>query len=214
MRTYLFFWDVKNSKVFSAFLRMATGHFFLKFNKSVTFYKLLGTGKGETFIPRDANKNRWGLLVVTNVDINSLRVIKSWRKIAHKERYFELSAISSLGVWAKKQPFEISELRDPASNIAVITRAKIRFKLSRLFWKSVPPVVVDLKSAPGLIWAIGIGESPFALQGTFSIWENEKCVKDFAYKGQAHTKVIKQTRDLNWYSEELFARFEVLAKAE
>ena len=214
MRTYLFFWDVKNSRVFSAFLRMATGHFFLKFNKSVTFYKLLGTGKGETFIPRDANKNRWGLLVVTNVDINSLRVIKSWRKIAHKERYFELSAISSLGVWAKKQPFEISELRDPASNIAVITRAKIRFKLSRLFWKSVPPVVVDLKSAPGLIWAIGIGESPFALQGTFSIWENEKYVKDFAYKGMAHTKVIKQTRDLNWYSEELFSRFEVLAKAE
>ena len=125
MRTYLFFWDVKNSRVFSAFLRMATGHFFLKFNKSVTFYKLLGTGKGETFIPRDANKNRWGLLVVTDVDVDSLRVIKSWRKIAHKERFFELSAISALGIWAKKQPFEISELRDQASNIAVITRAKI-----------------------------------------------------------------------------------------
>ena len=214
MRIHLFFWEVDNSKVPSAFLKMATGHFFLKLNKSVSFYKLLGTGKGETFIPRDANKNRWGLLLVTNRDLNSLKVIRSWRKIARSEKYFELSAISSIGSWAKRQPFTINSIKDPNSKIAVITRARIKYKLSKTFWKSVPPVAVSLKEAPGLIWAIGIGEAPFSLQGTFSLWDNEKSVKDFAYRGAAHTQVIKTTRDLDWYSEELFARFEVISKAE
>jgi lysophospholipid acyltransferase (LPLAT)-like uncharacterized protein len=48
------------------------------------------------------------------------------------------------------------------------------------------------------------------LQGTFSLWESGAALRDFAYKGAAHQKVIADTHRINWYAEELFARFEVL----
>ena len=65
-----------------------------------------------------------------------------------------------------------------------------------------------------IIEAFGIGESPFGLQGTFSIWRNEASIKDFAFKGAAHVLVIRQTHEVGWYSEELFARFKVVTEAE
>ena len=214
MKTHLYIWDIKPINVPSAFFKMATNQFGLKFNKKVRFYKLLGTGKGETFTPRDANLLLWALLVVSENNIHELKIIKRWRKIAIQERYFELSPISSHGLWAKRKPFEVNKLNNANSEIAVITRARIKFKLSSRFWGSVPPVVKSLKSAPGLKYAIGIGESPIGLQGTFSIWENAKSLENFAFRGEAHAEVIKQTRSLDWYAEELFARFEVLSKAE
>jgi len=36
---------------------------------------------------------------------------------------------------------------------------------------------------------------------------------DYAYKTAHHQQVIKKTRADSWYSEELFARFEVLSVA-
>ena len=101
-----------------------------------------------------------------------------------------------------------------ANKVAVITRARIRFKLNRKFWSYVPPVVVSLKKSSGLIWSIGIGEAPIGLQGTFSLWENSDAVAAFAFKDPVHAGVIKKTRELNWYSEELFTRFEVISEAE
>jgi hypothetical protein len=73
----------------------------------------------------------------------------------------------------------------------------------------VPPVTVSLKSAPGLVAAIGIGEAPIGLQGTFSLWESAAAIREFAYKGAAHQRAIADTSAYNWYSEELFARFAV-----
>ena len=91
-----------------------------------------------------------------------------------------------------------------------ITRARIKWHKNFKFWGAVPPVVTDLHNSPGLIAAIGIGEAPLGLQGTLSLWESGAALRDFAYKGQAHQVAIKQTEEINWYSEELFARFEVL----
>jgi hypothetical protein len=71
-------------------------------------------------------------------------------------------------------------------------------------------VTISLKAAPGLIAAIGIGEAPIGLQGTFSLWESASAIREFAYKGAAHQKAIADTSTYNWYSEELFARFAVL----
>lgn len=214
MNVHFYLWDIPKSKIPNAILKMATNHFFLKFNKSISFYKLLGTGSGETFTPKDANLERWGLLVVSDLNLQNSKVVNGWRKIALSEKYFELSPISSHGKWTKRTPFQIRSLQKETSEIAVITRARIKFKLSRIFWRSVPPVVKGLRSAPGIKYAIGIGEAPIGLQGTFSIWENNKAVQDFAYRGEEHSRVITKTRELQWYSEELFARFEVLTKAE
>ena len=175
-------------------------------------YKLLGTGKGESFTPSDANPHAWGLLFISESAVNSS--VTSWRKFALSEKYFHLSPISSHGRWANKEPFTLSERRNADSQVAVITRARIKNRHALKFWRSVPPVVESLKSSPGLIWSIGIGESPIGLQGTFSIWNSEEELANFAFKGREHAKVIKQTRDIGWYAEELFARFEVISKAE
>ena len=138
-------------------------------------------------------------------------IIKSWRKRSTSEFRALLSPLSSHGLWSKAEPFLPTQaLSNPDAQIAAITRARIKWNHNFRFWRAVPPVVTDLNSSPGLIAAIGIGEAPIGLQGTFSLWESSKAIRDFAYKGQAHKVAIEQTASIGWYSEELFARFEVL----
>jgi heme-degrading monooxygenase HmoA len=42
---------------------------------------------------------------------------------------------------------------------------------------------------------------------TFSLWENEESMRAYAYSDSRHLEAIKLTRKLNWYTEEMFARF-------
>ena len=75
------------------------------------------------------------------------------------------------------------------------------------FWAAVPPVSADLRAAPGLRLALGIGEAPLGLQGTFSVWDSTSALNAFAYRRAPHAEVIDRTRREGWYAEELFARF-------
>jgi hypothetical protein len=190
---------------------MGFDRFRLMLDKNVSFHKSLGTGKGETFTPSDANALQWGLIAsvddLENFD-NSF-VIKRWRRISVSEYRAVLEPISSHGQWAGKQPF-VATAKDWDGAVAAVTRARIKWSQNFRFWRSVPPVTVSLNSAPGLIAAIGIGEAPIGLQGTFSLWESAAAIREFAYKGAAHQKAIADTSTYNWYSEELFARFAVL----
>ena len=205
-----YFWQIKPTAVPYAFLAMALDRFELHRSANVGFYKSLGTGKGETFTPADANSLRWGLLAQVN-DIDAFdqsSVVKRWRKSSVDEFRAVLEPISSHGQWAGKEPF-VASVKDWEGPVAAITRARIKWHQNFRFWSSVPPVTISLKSAPGLIAAIGIGEAPIGLQGTFSLWESSAAIKNFAYKGAAHQKAIADTATYNWYSEELFARFAV-----
>lgn len=189
--------------------RLALGN-----NKKITFFKSLGTGRGETFTPNDADAKRWGLLVVipkSEIDsFDSSTLISSWRKIATLEYRAILQPISSHGEWSKQQPFNADQNPEWSGPVAALTRARIKWSMNSKFWRAVPPVTVSLKAAPGLMSAIGIGEAPIGLQGTFSRWESGALLREFAYKGPAHVKAIKATKDLDWYAEELFARFAIL----
>ena len=205
-----YFWRIKPSAVPFAFLAMAIDRFALSRSANVGFYKSLGTGKGETFTPADANTLRWGLIAQVN-DIEAFDhslVVKRWRKNSVDEFRAVLEPISSHGQWAGKEPF-VASVKDWTGPVAAITRARIKWHQNFRFWSSVPPVTISLKSAPGLMAAIGIGEAPIGLQGTFSLWESSEAIKNFAYKGAAHQKAIADTATYNWYSEELFARFAV-----
>jgi hypothetical protein len=199
---------------------MALNRLFLFWDKNVGFHKSLGVGKGETFTPRDADPLSWGLIAVVE-DIETFDrspVISLWRKNSVSEFRAVLSPISSHGKWARKDPFgselENADARDSMKawngQVVAITRARIKWHQNFRFWRSVPPVTISLKSAEGLVSAIGIGEAPIGLQGTFSLWESATAVRDFAYRGQAHQKAIADTARYNWYAEELFARFAVL----
>jgi len=205
-----YFWTIKPSRIPFALVAMGMDRFVLRRSKNVGFFKSLGTGKGETFTPSDANALRWGLIAqVHDIDaFDQSFVVKQWRKNSASEFRALLEPISSHGQWAKQEPF-IATAKDWNGPVAAITRARIKWHQNVRFWSSVPPVTMSLKSAPGLISAIGIGEAPIGLQGTFSLWESAEAIKNFAYKGAAHQKAIADTSAFNWYSEELFARFAV-----
>lgn len=81
----------------------------------------------------------------------------------------------------------------------------------RRFQAEVPPVSQSLHMSEGLLTAFGIGEAPIGLQGTISIWVDNKSLTQFAQREQAHREVIEKTHKLDWYSEELFARFAVIS---
>jgi hypothetical protein len=71
-------------------------------------------------------------------------------------------------------------------------------------------VTADLQGAPGLCFAVGIGEAPIGLQGTLSVWQDATSLQQFAYGTPSHRAVIARTPVEKWYAEELFARFAVL----
>ena len=213
MITVIYFWQIKKVFLPVAILFMAIHKFALKRLPGVSFVKLLGTGKGESFTPKDADPYRWGALVTIQKDnldnLDKSKVIIGWQKIAKKEYRAILKPISVHGLWSGKQPFEVEKF-DWNGKIAAITRARIVWQKNLIFWRAVPPVTISLHQSPGLINAIGIGEAPIGLQGTFSLWESAAQLRDFAYKGQAHTQAIKATEENKWYSEELFSRFAVV----
>jgi hypothetical protein len=215
-RVVVYFFTVPRKGIPFAFLSMAIDRMRSRKFTGISFSKLLGTGSGQTFTPSDAVLTRWGMVVA--IDENRIEafdqssIITNWRKRSTSEFRTVLSPLSSHGLWAKKNPFDfIAPLSNPDAQIAALTRARIKWNKNFIFWKSVPPVVIDLHSNPGLHAAIGIGEAPIGLQGTFSLWKSASALRDFAYKGKAHQVAIAQTQSIGWYSEELFARFEVLA---
>lgn len=210
-----YFFTIKAKTIPFAFTSMALDRVRSRKFTGISFSKLLGTGSGRTFTPSDADLTRWGLVVVIEKqrleDFENSSIIKNWRKRSTSEFRAVLSPLSSHGLWAKTNPFEfVAPQQNPDSMIAAITRARIKWHKNFMFWKSVPPVVTNLHDSPGFIAAIGIGEAPIGLQGTFSLWESAAALRDFAYKGAAHQKAIALTESVGWYSEELFARFEVL----
>jgi hypothetical protein len=96
-----------------------------------------------------------------------------------------------------------------SGRIAALTRARLRAGAATSFWRAVPPVSADLSGRDGLLAAVGIGEAPVGLQGTFSLWEDGAAVNDFA-RSPAHAAVVARTEPERWYAEELFARFAVV----
>ena len=210
--TVIYFWNIRPRNIGFALLRMALDRGALRRLSGVRFAKMLGTGKGETFTPRDADANRWGALVVidsANVEaLDNSKLIKGWRAHSLSEVRYLLDPISSHGLWAKTNPFAYSTVQTDGEVIA-ITRARIKWFQNLRFWRAVPPVTQSLHSSPGLINTIGIGEAPIGLQGTFSHWQTGAALRNFAYKGAAHQEAIAATERHNWYAEELFARFAV-----
>jgi hypothetical protein len=214
MKIYLFIWKIEGRSVGRALLHMALDRRTLRKNSHVSFFKLLGTGTGERFTPRDADASTWALLVRTNQELESFSAgapVKHWRKFSVNEEIYNLAPLSSHGQWGGVEPFTPLNENKWDGEITAITRAKIRWNHNLRFWRAVPSVTDSLHKAPGLIRAIGIGEAPIGLQGTFSHWKSQADLRAFAYKGEAHQEAIRLTSEIQWYSEELFARFAILS---
>ena len=140
--------------------------------KEISFWKLLGAGKGETFTPRDADPRRWGLLVVIDPQsistLENSALLQRWRRRSTSEYSADLSPISVHGQWSRRTPFTDIPVADRnwSGPIAAITRARIKWRKNLIFWRSVPPVTTSLHNSEGLIAAIGIGEAPIDRKST------------------------------------------------
>lgn len=205
---------------FFGILSMALFHLPLLLNKNISFYKLLGCGKNGTFSIRPD----WSQWVILRVEKETSFNKHQPKKISLFIDFYlnflncniqtiVLKPISSHGSWDGRKCFgNLPNLEnDFTERIAVLTRATIRLSKLKSFWKNVPLVSQQMKQANGLIMSVGIGETPLLKQATFSIWGNIDAMKDFAYKMKEHQVVMQKTRKENWYSEEMFTRFEVIS---
>jgi len=201
---------------FWALSMMQFGHSYMKSVKGQSFYKLMGSGK-EGFNPFPD----WNVYAVLQVwDDKSYagdffeghKLAQLYQSRASKMEVIYLEGIQAKGLWNGLNPFQSTvNAKDiqEQDQIAVITRASIKAKMLLKFWKYVPQSQAPLKKAEGLLFTKGFGELPFIEMATFSIWKNKESLHAYAYQSQEHIKAIQKTRQLDWYSEELFSRFRV-----
>ena len=216
MSTAIYIFTLRKSAIPFAFMQMALGRRIARDIPGVTFAKLMGTGTGKTFTPSDADLKQWAVLFVADdlEVIDKSKFVGRWKKQSTSIDRYILNPISSHGKWSKREPFTIGEISKNNGPIVAITRARLKWSQALRFWRSIPPVVTDLHNSPGLLYSIGIGEAPIGLQGTFSVWKSGAALRDFAYKNAPHRAAIEDTKRFDWYSEELFARFELLNTAD
>jgi len=209
-------WGVSPRAVPLAVARMALDRRHLR-TSPARFWKLLGTGDGRTFTPRDADPGHWATLTTWDDPADAAAferspAVAAWDRLAHERLRVEMVPVAARGRWSGRAPFGEPEPRRGTTAdgpVASITRARIRLGRGRAFWRAVPPVSTDLQQVPGLRLAVGIGEAPVGLQGTFSLWDDAASLRDFAHRRAAHRDVVERTAREGWYAEELFARFTV-----
>jgi hypothetical protein len=196
-----------------AFGMMQFAHAPLKKAKGLEFYKLLGSGK-KNFDPLP-DWSVYGLLQVWDNEASAkdffaeAKLYKRYVNHSAQQLTFYLKSIKAHGQWSKQNPFESSDLLDENNEmIAVITRATIKLRMLKKFWDYVPISQKDLVDNPSLLFTAGVGERPVTQMATFSLWEDARALKKFAYRSQNHRHAVQQTQALQWYKEEMFTRFQ------
>jgi hypothetical protein len=209
-------WGVPTRSVPAALLRMAADRRPLRRTPGLRFAKLLGTGSGRTFTVRDADPRHWALLAVWD-DARSADafaggpVVRRWQRIADEQWTARLRPLAARGRWSRQEPFGRPWPQRWDGPVAAVTRARLVPRKALTFWRAVPPVSAELHESPGLRLALGIGEAPIGLQGTFSVWESPAALNAFAYESAPHAAVVRRTAQEGWYAEELFARLALLS---
>ncbi len=180
------------------------------------FHKMLGTGggKGYSFRP---DFGTYALLTVwEDHDMASKfesgsEVIKDFRDHTIEIYSIFLAPIQSRGHWAKSQPFEVREPDPDNKLLVVLTRATIKPRYYLHFWRRVGRVSRSHQGRPGLIFTKGLGERPWIMQVTFSVWDSEESMHAFAHNENGmHYEAIETTRRKKGFREELYARFQPL----
>jgi len=211
----LHLWGVGAATVPLALTRMGLDRPLMRAT-TARFWKLLGTGNGRTFTVRDADPFHWGVLATWSSEDEARAFERSatargWDALSRERLAVRLRPLASRGTWARRTPFGDPRPSRVDGPVASITRARIRPLKAMTFWRAVPPVSADLRRVDGLRLAVGIGEAPVGLQGTFSLWRDAEALNSFAHQRIPHLEAIARTATEDWYAEELFARFEVLS---
>lgn len=174
----------------------------------------MGSGRNGSF-DKTPDLQQWAIFIVQDL-ANEKQVLPSaigkWLRFFNCEVCsFILEPIDSKGKWDGVTLFENIHQTEHTGAVAVLTRASIRLKRLKDFWKNVPAVSERVKKADGFVLSFGVGEIPWIKQATFSIWRDMELMKAFAYSNREHAEVIRKTYKEQWYNEEMFARFKILA---
>ncbi len=180
--------------------------------KDQSFYKLMGSGRGlgfnafpdwTTFVLLQVWENERG----AQVFFDDSELLEDYKKRTIEVWTVYLKNVSAHGLWDGRNPFQAEESLPDGELILVLTRATIKWNKVISFWRYVPTSHVPLKANKGLVYTKGVGELPVIQMATLSIWKNIESLNNFAYHSKEHREAINRTRKLNWYKEELFARF-------
>jgi hypothetical protein len=202
--------------------------------EGLRFQKLLGSGIDFGMVP---DLSTYVFLGVWDTETNAHKFLQStdFQKfigtVTHTGTLW-LSPLKSHGLWDGQDPFgadgkasirpgvSMNDEQAPQNNssfivhrsslTAVLTRATIRPRALPDFWRHVPQTRDRLRAQPDLLFGIGVGELPLIQQCTISVWRTAQAVDQYAYRQPGHREIVRLTRQRNWYSEELFARFAVL----
>ena len=197
-----------------AFGMMQFAHSYLSEQSGIQFYKLMGSGKGKGFNPFP-DWSTYALLIVwkdersANDFFQNAELFQKYKNRTAERWTIFMKSILARGSWSNQNPFDLHPDLDEKNDwLCIITRATIRWRKLYSFWKYVPTSEKPLDKNDGLLYTKGIGEVPIIQMATFSIWKNMEALKKFAYESEAHRVAIQKTRELDWYSEEMFCRFQ------
>lgn len=198
-----------------AFGQMQFAHSSLRKIAGLNFYKLMGSGRDLGFSPFP-DWGVYGLLCVWESEkaaedfFSNSKIFQRYEAKTSEQWTVYMRPTHSKGLWSGGNPFTASTDLDSANPlVAVVTRATIKINKLVKFWKYVPISQRPIQQGcPGLIYTKGIGEAPLVQMATFSIWENATALKNFAYNSPEHQEAIKKTRQIDWYKEEMFTRFQ------
>ena len=195
-----------------AFAQMGFARLAMRDVRDIGMWKLCGSGTGEGFTPLP-NTSVYAILATwpdhdaARRALFGARVFRRYSAMAAEQMTLFLTPTSARGTWAGEQPFSVSG--DSQGPIAALTRATIKPRIAAKFWGHVPGISAVIGKDPNVMFKIGIGEVPMLHQVTFSIWPDASSMASFARKDGPHAKAIRAVREEGWFSEELYARFNV-----
>ena len=198
---------------FWALSMMQLAHRQLSSIEGSTFYKLMGTGRGDSF-NAFPDFSTYILLQVWQSEHVAMGffarspIVDRYRKRASEVWTTYMVNLSSHGLWSGVNPFEPTPRDKSAGPVIAITRATIKWQKLLDFWGYVPVSQKDLKANGGLVYTKDMGEVPIVHMATYSVWEDAASLRRFAYESEHHRVAIAKTKALKWYKEELFARFQ------
>jgi len=195
--------------------QMQFAHSSLSKSPGLQFYKLMGSGRDLGFNPFPD----WGVFALLGVweneqaaqdFIHNSSIFRRYGEKSSEQWTLFMKPIHAKGLWSGKNSFTPSDDLDETNPlILVITRATIRANKLLKFWRYVPTSQRPIQQGcEGLIFTKGVGEIPLLQMATLSIWENLDALKKFAYNSPEHREAIKKTHQIDWYKEEMFARFQ------
>ena len=177
------------------------------------FVKVLGSGEGGGFGLKPSGTHR-GLFLgfddetTARAFIDHSAQLALWRSHARECLVALMRATSSKGSWSGAALDVTATAPGPLDDapIAAITRASIRLRHARAFWRLSPPAEASLAAADGCLLAAGLGEAPLLRQCTFSLWRNTAAMDAYARSG-AHQAAIRAAWGGGYFSESMFVRF-------